>query len=108
MSRTLLIAAAFTVGVGFASTGALAYVAALPVPIPAAFEGPMNPFAACAADAQEQFLAGAAFDSFMHKCTQTAVASICDDWASAKKVPGKARAAFTRKCVAAIEQTERY
>lgn len=90
-----------------ASGVAFAYMAALPVPIPPAFERPMSPFAACAAEAQEQFLSGPAFDIFMHKCGEAAVAGICDEAASAKRLSGKARAAFARKCAMEIEQAER-
>jgi hypothetical protein len=107
MSKKFLPALAFTAGAVVMSSMAFAYMAPSPVPIPVAFDRPMSPFAACAAQAQDQFLSGPAFDSFMQSCGQTAVARICDESASAKGLSGKSRAAFTKKCAAEIEQAER-
>lgn len=89
------------------SSAAFAHMAPSPVPVPVAFEGPMNPFAACAAEAQEQFLSGPAYDSFMQGCEKTAAASLCEAWAIERNVPGKHRAGFTKKCVHDVEQAER-
>jgi hypothetical protein len=107
MSKGFLPAMVLAAGVAGVSTVAFAYMAPAPVPIPVAFERPMSPFAACAADAQEQFLAGPAFEVFMQSCTQAAVSRICDDAASARRLSGKNRSAFARKCAAEIEQAER-
>jgi hypothetical protein len=99
-------AAAIAAILACVSTGAFAYMAAAPVPIPAAFERPMSPAAACAAEAQEQFLSGPVFDSFMEKCARAAVARLCDDAASVRKLTGKKRAAFTRGCAVQVEQAQ--
>jgi hypothetical protein len=107
MSRKVLPALVFAAGVAGMSTVAFAYMAPAPAPIPVAFERPMGPIALCAAEAQEQFLSGPAFDSFMHSCGQAAVANICDAAASAKRLSGKSRAAFAKRCAVEIEQAER-
>ena len=89
-----------------ASSAARAYMAPAPVPVPVAFEAPMSPFAACAAEAQDQFLSGPAYDSFVQNCGRTAAVSLCEAWAAEKKVPGKHRASFTKKCVHDVQQAE--
>lgn len=106
MFKRFLPAMAASAALACASTAALAYMAAAPVPIPAAFERPMSPAAACAAEAQEQFLSGPAFDSFMATCTRTGVAELCDRAASARKLTGKKRAAYTRECAVQVEQAQ--
>ncbi|QGM96074.1 hypothetical protein [Methylocystis parvus] len=93
-------------GLACVSTAAFAYMAAMPLPIPAAFERPMSPAAACAAEAQEQFLSGPAYDSFMARCTRAGVAELCDRAASARKLTGKKRAAYTRECAVQVEQAQ--
>jgi hypothetical protein len=104
MVNRLLAAAVFLT---FGSSAAFGHMAPSPVPVPVAFEGPMNPFAACAAEAQEQFLSGPAYDSFVQSCEKSAIANVCEAWATERNVPGKQRASFTKKCVRAVEQAER-
>lgn len=107
MHRNFLASWGLAAGAVCVSSAAFAYMAAMPVPIPAAFERPMSPYAACAAEAQERFLSGAAYDSFVRKCGQAGAENLCKDIAAARKIPGKARTAFARKCVAEIEEAER-
>ena len=104
MSKSFLFALFIS---AFAPAGASAYMAPAPVPIPAAFQREMSPYAACAAEAQEQFLSGPAHDAFMQGCTKTAVARYCADAASAKGVMKKRRAAFVKNCAAALAEAER-
>ncbi|WP_457797471.1 hypothetical protein [Methylocystis sp. S23] len=106
MFKRFLPVAALAAALAAVSTMASAYMAAAPVPIPAAFERPMSPAAACAAEAQDQFLSGPAFDAFMDKCTRVAVADLCERAASARKLTGKKRAAFARECAAQVEQAQ--
>lgn len=98
--------AALVAGLAAISTFAYAYTAAAPVLIPPAFERPMSPAAACAAEAQEQFLSGPAFDIFMAKCTSAGVAQLCSHAASARKLTGKKRAIFTRECAIQVEEAQ--
>jgi hypothetical protein len=88
------------------STAAFAYTAAAPVLIPPAFERPMSPAAACAAEAQDRFLSGPVFDSFMTKCTAIGVAELCDHAATVRKLTGKKRAIFTRECAIQVEEAQ--
>lgn len=88
------------------STPAPAYTAAAPVMIPPAFERPMSPAAACAAEAQEKFLSGPVFDRFMATCTAAGVAQLCGHAASVRKLTGKKRAIFTRECAIQVEEAQ--
>jgi hypothetical protein len=103
MVKGFLVGAAF---VACASNAAYAYMAAAPVPVPVAFEnGGLNPFAACAADAQERFVPyGPAFDAFMEKCNRTAAEHVCGVVATERGLTGKLRTSYTKKCV--VEQIE--
>jgi hypothetical protein len=107
MFKSFLPAMAFLAGVACTSTMAFAYMAAAPVMIPPAFERPMSPYAACAAEAQESFLSGSAYESFMQHCAPAAVANFCDEAASVRKLAGKHRAAFNKKCIGQVEESER-
>ncbi len=105
MVKEFLVGAAF---VACASGAAFAYVGVAPVPVPVAFEGGgMNPFTACAADAQERFLSGAAYDAFMETCNRAAAATVCDAVASQKALIGKNRVSYTKKCVAEELEAQR-
>lgn len=106
MFKRSLSIAALAAGLAVVSSAALAYMAASPVLIPPAFERPMSPAAACAAEAQEQFLSGPAFDHFMAKCTGAGVAQLCNHAASARKLSGKKRAIFTRECAIQVEEAQ--
>ncbi|WP_442756674.1 hypothetical protein ACNHKD_08795 [Methylocystis sp. JAN1] len=106
MFKRFLPATALAGGLAFVSTLAYGYTAAAPVLIPPAFERPMSPAAACAAEAQEQFLSGPAFDSFMATCTSAGVARLCDHAASVRKLTGKKRAVFTRECAIQVEEAQ--
>jgi hypothetical protein len=107
MAKRFLTLAALGLGVAGTSTWAFAYMAAAPVPIPAAFERPMGPIAACAAEAQDQFLSGPAFDIFMQHCGPAAVARFCEEAATARRLSGKSRSAYARRCAIEVEQAER-
>jgi hypothetical protein len=53
---------------------------------------------ACASQAMDKKLAGAAKTSFLKKCDADAAAS-CDSQAADKKLAGAAKTSFTKKCV---------
>jgi hypothetical protein len=107
MIMRVLSGMAVIAGAAAASGAAMAYMAPSPVLIPPAFQRPMSPLAHCAAQAQDQFLSGPAYDFFVENCTQAAVANICDKAAADRRLTGKRRTAFTEKCAQDIEQAQR-
>jgi hypothetical protein len=107
MGKTILFSATVALGLAGAASAAFAYMAAQPVPVPVAFSGPMSPYAACAAEAQDQWLSGAAYDAYARRCAETAIRNICEDAASTRRLAGKRRAEYARQCAAAIEATEK-
>ncbi len=106
MFKRFLPLAALGAALVSASSAAFAYMAASPVLIPPAFERPMSPAAACAAEAQDRFLSGPAFDIFMEKCTRAGVAELCDRAAAARKLTGKKRTIYMRECTIEVEQAQ--